>query len=307
MKKICSLLVVCVMLLQVAFAYSGVAGWAQSEISNAEGNGLIPTVLMEADMSKPVNRLEFAAISVKLYEALSGKIAETSTENPFTDTTDAEILKAYNLGITTGTSETTFTPDALLSREQAATMLARVYGVFSGTEIKATMAETFADDADISSWAKNAVYFMFENNVINGVGNNKFAPKNVTAEQEASFYANSTREQALVISSRMFKTFKSEEVDTESAEKIFESKIPVVGFGEEISRKFYETGLKIQYNDVTREEYNSYAADIIRAFPTKMNVLDTPSNAFMENTDGEYNISVVHGNDNTMTVTVNKI
>ena len=161
MKKIFSLLVVCVMLLQVAFAYSGVAGWAQSEIANAEGNGLIPTVLMDADMSKPVNRLEFAAISVKLYEALSGKIAETSTENPFTDTTDAEILKAYNLGITTGTSETTFTPDALLSREQAATMLARVYSVFSGTEIKAAMTETFADDTDISSWAKNAVWSKF--------------------------------------------------------------------------------------------------------------------------------------------------
>lgn len=307
MKKICSLLVVYVVLMQMAFAYSGVSGWAKEEISKAEKNGLIPTVLTDADMSKPVNRLEFAAISVKLYEALSGKTAETATENPFTDTTDAEILKAYSLGITTGTSETTFTPDALLSREQAATMLARVYSVFSGTEIKAAITETFADDVDISSWAKNAVYFMFENNVINGVGNNKFAPKNVTAEQEASFYANSTREQALVISSRMFKTFKTEEIDTETEEIVFINKIPVVNFGEETSRKFYGTGIRVLYSGVTREEYDAYTADINRAFPTKMNVLDTPSAAFTENTDGEYSISVVHGDDETMTVVVDKI
>ena len=42
----------------------------------------------------------------------------------------------------------------------------------------------FADDKDISDWAKDSVYFMAANGIINGVGNNKFAPKNVTTEEQ---------------------------------------------------------------------------------------------------------------------------
>ena len=47
---------------------------------------------------------------------------EKATVNPFTDTYDAEVLKAYNPGITNGTSETTFSPEELITREQMATI-----------------------------------------------------------------------------------------------------------------------------------------------------------------------------------------
>lgn len=61
----------------------------------------------------------------------------------------------------------------------------------------------FADDDKISSWAKDSVYFMVANNIIKGVGDNKFAPKNTTPAEEAVQYANATREQALLIATRM--------------------------------------------------------------------------------------------------------
>ena len=63
--------------------------------------------------------------------------------------------------------------------------------------------EAFADDADISSWAKESVYFMAANGIVGGVGNNLFAPKNITAEHEVIGYANATREQAVIIAVRM--------------------------------------------------------------------------------------------------------
>ena len=44
---------------------------------------------------------------------------------------------------------------------------------------------------------------MAANKIINGVGNNKFAPKNMTTADEANGYANTTREQALTIAVRM--------------------------------------------------------------------------------------------------------
>ncbi len=71
-----------------------------------------------------------------------------------------------------------------------------------------TKPPVFSDDGDISDWAKDSVYFMASNNIINGVGNNRFAPKNKTVHDKAVGYANATREQALAISVRMVRELK---------------------------------------------------------------------------------------------------
>lgn len=194
--------------------------WALEELAAADELGLIPEVLQGADLTQDITRAEFAAVAVKAYEALSGTAAIPIVNNPFTDCNDVEVLKAYNIGAVNGTSATTFDPDELLNREQAATMLTRVFkritlagwtlatdGQFSLTYTKPA---AFADDADISAWAKDSVYFMAANGIINGVGNNKFAPKNVTTEEQATGYANATREQALLIAVRMVQNLKQD-------------------------------------------------------------------------------------------------
>ena len=101
--------------------------WAQSELKEAAALGLIPDSLKGADLTAPITRAEFAAVSVKCYEALTDMKAEPYAPNPFTDTADAEVLKAYNIDVTNGTSPTSFSPEELLNREQAATMLTRLY------------------------------------------------------------------------------------------------------------------------------------------------------------------------------------
>ena len=193
--------------------------WAKPELKIAESLGLIPENLLDADLKHPINRLEFAAVSVKAYEALSGQKAEPAWYNPFTDTNDQDVLKAYAVGITNGVSDTEFAPEQLLSREQAATMLTRVYkkialqgwtretdGQFTAAfRSLFTMPQAFADDASISSWARDSVYFMSAKGIINGVGNNIFAPRAVTQEEQAAGYAQATREQALLIAVRMVK------------------------------------------------------------------------------------------------------
>ena len=187
--------------------------WANEELEKADAMGLIPDCLDGADLTQDITRAEFAAVAVKVYEALSGTPAIPIVNNPFTDCNDVEVLKAYNIGAVNGTSATTYDPDALLNREQAATMLTRVFkkvtlaGWTLPTDSQFTLPYTkpaaFADDKDISDWAKDSVYFMAANGIINGVGNNKFAPKNVTTEEQATGYANATREQALLIAVRM--------------------------------------------------------------------------------------------------------
>ncbi len=196
---------------------AAVSAWAVDEIESAYEIFLIPETLMDTDLREKVTRSEFAAIAVQLYEALTGEYIEASRECGFSDilgdVNEAAIRRAYELGITTGTSATKYEPLSTINREQLATMLYRVIkkSLYPGwtqetdseTAIDLTGVKKFEDDADISEWAKQAVYFLSSNGFVNGVSETRFAPKNVNLTQEASGYANATREQALIIAKRI--------------------------------------------------------------------------------------------------------
>lgn len=187
--------------------------WARTWVNQADELGLIPDCLDAVNFTKQITRKEFAAVAVKIYEALSGKKAAAAEKNPFTDCSDAEVLKAVAIGITNGTAADTFSPDVVLNREQLATMLTRIYkkvaldgwtlatdGNYTA-QFRAmfTMPSTFADDEMISDFAKDSVYFMKASGIINGVGENRFAPKPEYPEDEETGYGLATREQALKI------------------------------------------------------------------------------------------------------------
>lgn len=192
---------------------SEVSPWATPEMEKAYEMDLIPDILIGEDLTQRINRAEFAAVAVKTYEALTGVKAIPAVVNPFSDCGDVEVLKAYNVGVINGTSATTFSPSLWLDREQAATLLTRVFKrvTMPGWALDAdsqypllyTAPAPFADDGDISSWAREGVYFMAANKIITGMPGNRFAPKNVTSAQEAEGYANATREQTLAIAVRM--------------------------------------------------------------------------------------------------------
>lgn len=192
--------------------------WATYELFDAYQNNLVPDVLIDKDLALPIYRDEFAAAAVKLYEALSETAAPAASSNPFTDTADPEVVRAYQLGIVNGTGAGLFSPRAKLNRQEAATMLTRVY---KKAKLAGWTLETdsqypldyqkpapFADDAKIDDWAKDSVYFMAANGIIKGLGDNRFGPKNTTDAEAAANYANTSREQALIISVRSLKNLK---------------------------------------------------------------------------------------------------
>ena len=196
--------------------------WAEPELKRAVVIGIIPPPLLEpeVDLRRPISRTEFAGVVVKVFENLAEVTVEPVTENPFDDTDDEDALKAYNAGIMVGVSATEFSPDSELTREQAATALTRV---FKGATIPEWTYETdaeyrldfeqpelFDDDADISLWAKESVYFMAANGIILGIGNNMFAPRAVTSVQRAAGYAIATREQAILMALRMVENMEIE-------------------------------------------------------------------------------------------------
>ncbi len=191
-------------LLKKGEAISASASWATPELLEAAELGLIPDMLWGADMTKPITRLQFAALSVELYEKMSGKTAEI-VNTPFYDCAHPAVAKAYGLGITGGVEEHKFAPDEVISREQVATMLARVFkAAFPDIKISGEGVKKFADHDKISDWARDSVYFMVSRGIINGIGDNKFAPRNTTPAETAAGYANSTAEQAIIIAKRSF-------------------------------------------------------------------------------------------------------
>ena len=189
--------------------------WARKELERALELDIIPLALLEPtiDLRRPISRLEFASVALKAYENLSKTTVPPVEHNPFTDTEEMDALKTLDVGIMVGFSQTIFSPHTELTREQAATVLTRMYkcATMEGWSFETdadyplvyTPAEPFADDADISNWAKDSVYFMAASGIIQGVGHNVFAPRAVTSVQQAAGYALATREQAVLLALRM--------------------------------------------------------------------------------------------------------
>ena len=308
MKKVSFIAAVCALSCALsASAYTGASDWAAAELKKAEEYSLIPPSLENADVSKPITRSEFASLSVKLYEALGKTELKAAEVNPFSDTADAEVLKAYAAGITTGTSDTTFEPDALLSREQAATMLARTYSKSMDKEAKPSgTAEKFADDGFISDWAKDSVYFMAENAIINGIGEGKFAPRNVTQEQGDALYANSTREQAVAISVRMYEKFKTDDAKDDSKGDIT-SKIPAHNFGEPKTQNVTDNRAELTFENVSEEEFVTYRNTVKMMFPDVSYELDEGYQKALKGSNGEYTIFISWSNDKKVSITFDRV
>lgn len=176
------------------YTWSKASEWAEPELKEASKQNLIPEIFDEANLTKNITRKEFAHTVVKMYEKITGQKAVPIAKNPFTDTKDKEVLKAYNIGITNGTSDTTFSPDALITREQMATMMTRALTKAGKDTSRPESAKLFADDSEFSGYAKDSIYYMSSIEIIKGVGENKFNAK-----------GNASREQALAISIRCVK------------------------------------------------------------------------------------------------------
>ena len=100
--------------------------------------------------------------------------AKQTGYNPFSDvkSTDrfySDIMWAWENGIVEGDNTGMFRADSKLTRAQVVTMLWRLYD-----KPTAKTAATFTDLTQ--DWYKDAVAWAVEKGIVNGVGNNKFAP-----------------------------------------------------------------------------------------------------------------------------------
>lgn len=152
--------------------------WTEKSVNSAIELGLVPTNL-QSDYTQPMTRAEFTALAVVLYETVTGsEITERAT---FDDSDDINVQKMGGLGVVSGTGNGYFSPDATLTREQAAAILARLANAIG--QPLPTSDPTFTDNL-ISSWAVNAAGQVQVARIMSGTGNNMFSPKDhYTREQ----------------------------------------------------------------------------------------------------------------------------
>ena len=129
-----------------------------------------------------------------LYNFVGGP--EVSGETPFTDLTanwykDA-VLWAYQTGVTSGTSETTFSPNDPVTREQAAVLLMGYAEKIAQVDLSGAQADLsrFPDGDQVSDWARTQMSAAVALGLISGVpidGRDYLCPQDsATREQVAT-------------------------------------------------------------------------------------------------------------------------
>ena len=126
-------------------------------------------------------RAEFAAFAVAFYEVVTGR--EIAGRMAFNDTDDVNVQKMGYLGVVTGDGNGNFSPNALVSREQVAIMLARLAHAVGIT--LPTQTPTFADTSAISPWAIDTVGQMQAVGLMEPLSGNRFSPTTVFPRQHS--------------------------------------------------------------------------------------------------------------------------
>ncbi len=133
--------------------------WAYSGIAYCVQNGLMTGT---SDTTFLPDGVTTRAQIVQILYNLAGEPAVTGT-TPFTDLTNDwyqdAVLWAYQTGVVAGTSDTTFSPEAPVTREQIAVILMEFASKVLQFESGETPADlsAFPDGADVSDWAQAAM------------------------------------------------------------------------------------------------------------------------------------------------------
>lgn len=169
-----------------------VSPWAQAEVKKAQELELVPEYGLPEDYRTPITRQDFRMIAMEFVAAqehydrnclenmisfyLGEKDEIGQLKNVFTDG-NADDTKAYLLGVVEGRGNGIFDPEGLITRQEAAVMLTRAYGVCGGTLPKEGTEADFTDQEKIADWAKEKAVALSSWNVMKGMDDGSFAPE----------------------------------------------------------------------------------------------------------------------------------
>ncbi|WP_442417847.1 S-layer homology domain-containing protein [Paenibacillus zeirhizosphaerae] len=165
-------------------SFSDVTGhWAETNIIKAVQLGIVngyPDGTFEPDAT--ITRAEFARMLINaLKPEVEGAALTFSDQDQIGDWAYDAVKQSVALRLVSGYEDGSFRPGALITRAELAVMVARAAGMDSPL----TGEAPFADDSQIPSWAKAAVYKLSNIGIVNGRSGNRFEPRFTATRAEA--------------------------------------------------------------------------------------------------------------------------
>jgi len=154
------------------WAYPVMDKWLKLGLLN--GNGKDPYM-----PDNPITRAELVVFLNRVFKFTQ------AGEHPFKDVATGawyaeDIAMIYRAGIIKGVSQSKFEPQSLVTREDAAVMIARAFKLAAGNQ----GTSSFKDEDRISAYAMEAVNAMYDKGYVKGRGDQKFSPKSRISRAE---------------------------------------------------------------------------------------------------------------------------
>lgn len=185
-RRVCALILIvalCTSLCTGVFAYTGVSNWAKQEVNEADTLGIIPNSLQNVPLSGPMSRLDMCHLVVNLFEKITNTTLYPKRINYFSDTRDADVCVAYELGIVNGYTDGSFRPTKQITRQEFAKMIENLLNVLKWSEDAETLS-AFVDEAKIDAWAVSATAQTIRLGIVTGSSGARLNPKeNISIEQ----------------------------------------------------------------------------------------------------------------------------
>ncbi len=158
--------------------------WAEAEVKKAIEAGLVPEALQN-NYTSGISRANLSKCLSALLDKVYGKAPEKN-DAKFNDTTDADVLKAANLGIINGYDVAggtkDFKPNNTLKRSEMSAIINRVAKLCGKTVEGFDSEVKFSDTA--SHWCNKELGWPVHNGIVKGTSATTFSPENtLTVEQ----------------------------------------------------------------------------------------------------------------------------
>lgn len=185
----------------------GPSPWAEAEISSAISLGFVPEEL-QGEYSKDLTRLEFVQLALEFltvqynYSSVNyflhsvvhydsnGKEVSTNLDVTFTDISNSDVEWARVFGIVQGRGDGIFDPDNTVTRQEAVTMLLRIYNIYCAEDSAQSIPvfSSFDDMSEIADWAVPAAEFMASLGIVEGTDAGAFNPNSHCTREECILF-----------------------------------------------------------------------------------------------------------------------
>lgn len=197
MKKMWISALLAAAMMTAAGAADTPSAWAQKSVDAARAAGIVPAQVNSA-FDTAITREDFCSLAAAVYRAWEKEnalTAYTSSSVSFSDTDNADVLLCASAGVVNGIGSGKFAPQKNITRQEAASMLYRLAALNKNTkdDEATSLPHIFADSANIQSWAWKNVDWVYRQGIMNGMGENTFAPD-----------GEYTREQSIVTALRLY-------------------------------------------------------------------------------------------------------